>query len=108
LYGLLSLQVARRQREFGIRTAFGATAAHLIQLVAKQGARLFFGGLIAGIFTTLAIVRLVQSQWAEMPLISPLAWIGGGFVLAIAVTIACWLPARRATLVDPVQALRAD
>ena len=108
LYGLLALQVACRRREFGIRSAFGATAAHLIQLVAKQGARLFFGGLIAGTFTTLAIVRLVQSQWAEMPVLNPLACIGGGLVLAIAVTIACWLPARRATLVDPVQALRTE
>ncbi len=108
LYGLLSLQVARRQREFGIRSAFGATAAQLIQLVAKQGARLLAAGFVAGALTTWAIFRLVQSQWAEMPMPNLFAWIGGAIVLSIAVGIACWLPARRAARVDPIVALRYE
>jgi putative ABC transport system permease protein len=108
LYGLLSLQVARRQREFGIRSAFGATAAQLIQLVAKQGARLLAAGFVAGALTTWAIFRLVQSQWAEMPMPNLFAWIGGAVVLSIAVGIACWLPARSAARVDPIVALRYE
>jgi hypothetical protein len=108
LYGLLSLQVARRQREFGIRSAFGATAAQLIHLVAKQGARLLAAGFAAGALTTWAIFRIVQSQWAEMPTPSLLAWAGGGAVLAIAVAIACLLPARRASRVDPIVVLRYE
>ena len=108
LYGLLSLQVARRQREFGIRSAFGATAAQLIQLVAKQGARLLVAGFVAGALTTWAIFRLVQSQWAEMPTPNLFAWVGGGAVLAIAVAIACLLPARRASRVDPIVVLRYE
>jgi len=108
LYGLLSLQVARRQREFGIRSAFGATAAQLIQLVAKQGARLLVAGFVAGALTTWAIFRLVQSQWAEMPTPNLFAWVGGGAVLAIAVAIACLLPARRASRVDPIVVLRCE
>jgi len=108
LYGLLSLQVARRQREFGIRSAFGATAAQLIQLVAKQGARLLVAGFVAGALTTWAIFRLVQSQCAEMPTPNLFAWVGGGAVLAIAVAIACLLPARRASRVDPIVVLRYE
>ena len=108
LYGLLSLQVARRQREFGIRSAFGATAAQLIHLVAKQGARLLAAGFVAGGIATWAIFRLVQSQWTEMPTPNLFAWVGGGAVLAIAVAIACLLPARRASRVDPIVVLRYE
>jgi ABC-type antimicrobial peptide transport system permease subunit len=108
LYGLLSLQVARREREFGIRSALGATAAQLIHLVAKQGARLLAIGFTAGALATWGVFRLVQNRWAAMPAPNLLAWIGGGAVLAAAVTVACWLPARRAARVDPVVALRAE
>src|SRR5436853_1426312 len=108
LYGLLSFQVARRQREFGIRSAFGATAAQLIQLVAKQGARLLAAGFVAGGITTWAIFRLVQSQWTEMPTPHLFAWVGVGAGLAIAVAIACLLPARRASRVDPIVVLRYE
>jgi predicted permease len=108
LYGLLSLQVARRQREFGIRSALGATAAQLIQLVTRQGARLLATGLAVGALATWGVVRIVQSQWAEMPAPNLVAWIGGGAVLSIAVAFACWLPARRAARVDPIIALRAE
>ena len=108
LYGLLSLQVARREREFGIRSALGATAAQIIQLVAQQGARLLAVGFTAGALVTWGVFRLVQNQWTEMPAPNLLAWIGGGAVLATAVAVACWLPARRAARVDPVVALRAE
>ena len=64
LYGLLCLQVARREREFGIRSALGATAAQIIQLVTKQGATLLGMGLLAGGICTWGIVRLVQNQWS--------------------------------------------
>ena len=108
LYGLLSLQVARREREFGIRSALGATAAQIIHLVAKQGARLLAAGFVAGAITTWAIFRLVQSQWTEMPTPNLFAWVGGGAVLAITIAIACLLPARRASRVDPIVVLRYE
>ncbi len=108
LYGLLSLQVARRQREFGIRSALGATAAQLLHLVARQGARLLGLGFSLGALITWAVVRLLQNHWAEMPAPNLMAWIGGGLVLALAAMAACWLPARRAARVDPVVALRAE
>jgi putative ABC transport system permease protein len=108
LYGLLSLQVARRKREFGIRSALGATAAQIVQMVARQGASLLVIGLVAGGLGTWGAVRLVQSEWAEMPPPSVLAVGGGGCVLCLAVALACWLPARRASRIDPVIALRAE
>jgi len=108
LYGLLSLQVARREREFGIRSALGATAAQLIQLVSRQGASLLSLGFVVGAFGTWGIIRLVRSQWSGLPTPNMLAWFFGGIVLCIAAGIACWLPARRAGRVDPIVALRYE
>jgi len=108
LYGLLSLQVARRQREFGIRSALGATARQIIQLVANQGVRLLAIGFAVGALVTWGCFRLIQNHWAEMPAPNVFAWIGGGAVLSAAVALACWLPAQRAARVDPVVALRAE
>jgi putative ABC transport system permease protein len=108
LYGLLALQVARREREFGIRSALGATARQIIQLVAQQGAALLLSGFTAGALATYGVVRLVRNQWAEMPAPNLIACICAALVLGIAVMIACWLPARRASRVDPVIALRSE
>ena len=108
LYGLLALQVARREREFGIRSALGATARQIIQLVAQQGATLLLLGFTAGALATYGVVRLVKNQWADMPAPNLIACICAAIVLGIAVMIACWLPARRASRVDPVIALRAE
>jgi putative ABC transport system permease protein len=108
LYGLLALQVARREREFGIRSALGATAGQIVQLVAQQGAVLLSLGFTAGALATYGVVRLVRNQWAEMPAPNLIACVCAAIVLGIAVMIACWLPARRAARVDPVIALRAE
>ena len=108
LYGLLALQVARREREFGIRSALGATARQIIQLVARQGAALLLLGFTAGALATYGVVQLVKNQWSEMPAPNLIACICAAIVLGIAVMIACWLPARRASRVDPVIALRAE
>src|SRR3989440_2812418 len=108
LYGFLALQVARREREFGIRSALGATARQIIQLVARQGATLLSLGFTAGALATYGVVGLVRNQWAEMPGPNLVGCLCAAIVLGIAVIIACWLPARRASRVDPVIALRAE
>src|SRR5262245_49328871 len=108
LYGLLALQVTRREREFGIRSALGATARQIVQLVARQGAILLLLGFTAGALTTYGVVHLLRNQWTEMPAPNLLACICAALALGIAVMIACWLPARRAARVDPVIALRAE
>jgi putative ABC transport system permease protein len=108
LYGLLSLQVARREREFGIRSALGATAAQLIRLVFRQGANLLVLGFAAGGIATWAVAKVLQNQWTAMPTPNFLAGLVAAIVLAASTVIACWLPARRAARVDPVQILRSE
>ena len=78
LYGLLALQVARREREFGIRSALGATARQIVQLVAGQGAILLLLGFTAGALTTYGVVGLLRSQWTEMPTPNLIACICAG------------------------------
>ena len=108
LYGSLALQVSRREREFGIRSALGATAKQIMEHVARQGASLLLLGLTGGGLATYLVVRLVRNQWGEMPAPNLVACVSAAAVLALAVMIACLLPARRAASVDPVRALRAE
>ena len=108
LYGALALQVSRREREFGIRAALGATARQIMEHVARQGASLLLLGLTGGGLATYGIIRLVRNQWSEMPAPNFIACLCAAAVLAVAVMIACLLPARRAASVDPVRALRAE
>ena len=108
LYGLLALQVTRRTREFGIRAALGATAAGIVRLVAAQGLQLLAGGFLLGGVAAWIAVRFARSQWPELPPASALVFASAGFVLSLAVGLACWLPARRASRVDPMIALRSE
>ena len=108
VYGLLALQVTRRTREFGVRVALGATAAGLIRLVAKQGARLLAFGFLAGGLATWAATRLAHYKFPDLPTADPLIWLGAATVLSAGVALASWLPARRASRVDPIIALRAE
>ncbi|HEV2803536.1 MAG TPA: ABC transporter permease [Chthoniobacterales bacterium] len=108
VYGLLALQVARRTREFGIRLALGATARGLIQLIAAQSARLVALGFFTGALAAWALTRFVRHRWPDAPASGPLVWVGAVAVLCLGGAIASWLPARRASRVDPVIALRAE
>ncbi|HEX8077243.1 MAG TPA: ABC transporter permease [Chthoniobacterales bacterium] len=108
VYGLLALQVTRRTREFGIRLALGANVRAVIRLVAAQGARLLAFGFVAGGLAAWGVMKIVRHQWAEAPAGDPIIWIGAAIVLSAGVALASWLPARRASRVDPVIALRAE
>lgn len=108
VYGLLALQVTRRTREFGVRMALGATAAALIRLVARQGARLLAFGFLTGGLAAWAATRLAHSQFPDLPTADPVIWLGAAVVLSAGVALASWLPARRASRVDPMIALRAE
>ena len=108
VYGLLALQVTRRTREFGIRMALGATAAALIRLVATQGARLLAFGFFGGGVVVWGATRIIHHQWPDVPAGDPFIWLGAAVVLSAGVALASWLPARRASRVDPIIALRAE
>jgi putative ABC transport system permease protein len=79
-----------------------------MELVARQGALLLSSGFVAGALVTWAVMSIVRSRWNGMPAPSVIAWLCAAAVLAVAVVIACWMPARRASRVDPVIALRAE
>jgi putative ABC transport system permease protein len=108
VYGLLALQVTRRTREFGVRMALGATAAALIRLVAAQGVRLLAFGFFGGGTLAWGAARIVHHQWPDVPATDPFIWFGAAIVLSAGVALASWLPARRASRVDPMVALRAE
>ncbi|PYK69315.1 MAG: hypothetical protein DME45_02910 [Verrucomicrobia bacterium] len=108
LYGLLSLHVARRQREFGIRSALGATGGRIVELIMQQGATLSCVGFGVGTVATVAIVSILRRQWTQMPSPNLSAWIGSCVVLSLVVLLAAWLPGRRASRIDPVVALRSE
>ena len=108
VYGLLALQVTRRTREFGLRVALGASTAAVIRLVATQGLRLLLLGFLAGGLAAWSATRLAHHRWPDLPSADPLIWIGAAIFLCAGVALASWLPARRASRVDPIIALRAE
>ena len=108
IYGVMAWSVAQRSREIGVRLALGADARGIFTLVLGRGLRLSMVGLIIGLVATLALSRVLASLLFEMSPHDP--WIlGAASLLMLAVTgAACYLPARRATEVDPLETLRAE
>ncbi len=108
LYGVLAYVVARRTREIGIRMALGGQRADILRLVLGQGARLTVIGGAIGIAVALLAGQLVASLLYGVTARDPLTFVGVVLLLAIVAGAACYLPARRATKVDPMVALRYE
>ena len=108
LYGMVSYGVARRTRELGIRLALGAERQGVIGLVMRGGLRLVMFGGIVGIGASLLLGRLVERFLFGVSGLDLLALLVAPIVLAGVAALATYLPARRASLVDPVQALRTE
>jgi predicted permease len=107
LYGVMAYSVAQRTTELGIRMALGAAPTRVRQMVLLSGLKLAAIGIAAGALAGFALRRVVQSQLYGVDAGDPLTFIlAGATLLAIAVC-ACWIPARRATRVDPMAVLRA-
>ena len=107
LYSVVSYTVAQRTNEFGIRMALGAQRSHVLGIVFTSTVASVGGGILAGIILTLALQKLL-AQWAEGSSRDPLILIAVVVVLGAVATIACALPARRASKVDPMTALRYE
>jgi putative ABC transport system permease protein len=108
IYGVLSYAVAQRAREIGVRMALGADRGAILRLVLGVGGRLLGIGLVIGLAASIALTRLVNSRLFNGPPLDGLALAAATLLLSLAGLLACYLPARRATKVDPMVALRAE
>jgi len=106
IYGVLSFAVAQRTGEIGIRMALGAERGRVLALVLRDAAMLALIGLTIGVVAALALTRVLRSMLFEVTTTDPLTYVGMVVILALAVMVASWIPARRASRVDPVVALR--
>jgi putative ABC transport system permease protein len=108
LYGVMSYLVAQRTREFGIRMALGATLRDMVRLIVGQGLKLVLAGLVLGVAGSLALTKVLAGMLFSVRATDPVTFVAVCTLLAAVSAIACYLPARRATKVDPVVALRAE
>jgi len=108
LYGVMAYSVARRTREIAIRLAVGARKVDVLKQVIGNGLRLVLIGVAVGIAGALALTRLLSSLLYGVTPTEPLAFIGVALMLIAVALAACYIPARRATKVDPVVALRYE
>jgi len=108
IYGVMSYVVTQRIQEIGIRVALGARTADVIKLVVKGGLALALIGIAAGLITAFAVTRLLESVLFGITPTDTLTFVAGSMGLALVAAIACYIPARRATKVDPLVALRYE
>ena len=108
LYGVKSYSVARRTREIGIRMALGAQAGAVLKMIMREGSIMLVSGIAIGLLLAIATARILSGILYGVGALDPVAFTVAPLVLAIAALIATWLPARRATQINPIQALRAE
>lgn len=108
LYGTLSFHILQRTREIGVRMAIGAMSGDILQLVFRQGLRWVAAGITVGLIGTFALTSILESLVYEMEGLTATPLILATLVVALAATIAIWIPARRASRLDPLKALHLD
>ncbi len=108
IYGAVAYTVEQRTGEIGVRMALGAQTQDVLRLVVKQGMNPVLLGLVIGLAATFAVGRLLTAQLYQISPHNPLLLGATAIVLAFAALLACLIPARRATLVDPIEALRTE
>jgi putative ABC transport system permease protein len=108
IFGVMAYSVTQRTRELGLRMALGASRGQVLQLVLAHGVRLTLVGVGIGLAATFLLTRYVSSLLFNVPAYDPMTLVGVAAALIVISLCACYLPARRATLVDPIVALREE
>ena len=108
LYGVKSYVVSQRTREIGLRMALGAARADVLWLVLRDGLVMTGAGLLFGVLLSVATARLLAGLLYEVRTFDPLVFALAPMLLAGSALLACYLPARRATRVSPMEALRQE
>jgi predicted permease len=108
LYGVKAYSVARRTREIGIRMALGAQPGMVLRMIMREGSIMLFSGIVLGLLLAAATGKILSGMLYEVGALDPVAFTFAPLVLAIAALFATWLPARRATRISPMAALRME
>jgi ABC-type antimicrobial peptide transport system permease subunit len=108
IYGVLSYMVGQRTKEIGVRMALGAQKFDVLRMVLKDGARMTLVGIVLGLVGSLGLTRLIRSMLYGVKPNDPLTFISVAALLCAIAMLACYIPARKAMQVDPIEALRHE
>jgi ABC-type antimicrobial peptide transport system permease subunit len=108
IYGVISYNGLRRTREIGVRLALGARRDQIVALILGQGVRLLAIGLLLGFAAAFALSRVMRSVLFGVSATDPMIFFAVSLLLTGAAVVACWIPAHRASRVDPIITLRAE
>src|SRR6185503_9874171 len=108
IYGVMAYSVAERTREFGVRMALGARATDVLTMVLGHAARIVGAGVVIGLMTAVFVSRLLQASLFQVTRTDPATYLSVSMLLILIALMACVIPARRATAVNPIVALRHE